>query len=80
VSAQVVRCPSIYGVINAQARGEWVKRFYGGQHFPDTRSPEQYRDGEWIALQVSWLRRGYRLLGRSGDGIQLELRKARHGG
>lgn len=75
MSAQVIRLPSFYDRRNAEARGEWVKRYYGGKHYPDTRSGQQYRQGEWIALQVSWLRRGYRFLERSGDGIQRGLRK-----
>ena len=64
MTAQVIRFPTVFDLRNAQARADWTKRFYGGRHYEDTRSPQQRRDGDWIALQVHWLRQGYRMLDR----------------
>lgn len=54
----VIRHPSCNDVRNAKARAAWAFKYYGGVHFADLRTIEQYRQGEWLALQASWRRRG----------------------
>jgi hypothetical protein len=62
MNADIIRFPGMREKRNAEARADWYRKFYNGAHFPDMRSVEQYRLGEWLALQVSWLRRGYKLI------------------
>lgn len=62
MSAEIIRFPGMLESRNADARADWYRKFYNGAHFADMRSVEQYRLGEWLALQASWLRRGYKMV------------------
>jgi hypothetical protein len=60
----IIRHPSIFDQKNARNIARWYEKRGTGVHCADLRTPEQYRMGEWLALQVAWLRRGYRLMDR----------------
>lgn len=64
MSADIIRHPGVTDLRNARNRARWAERYYGGVHFADLRSPELFRRGEWIALQVARIRSGHWLLPR----------------